>query len=76
MLREMTSGQLDEWIAFQKLEPWGLEVLDSLVASVKATILNVNRSKKKPPVKDLKGLLLWPDKPRMIDAELDDEDDL
>ena len=76
MLREMTSGQLDEWIAFQKLEPWGLEVLDSLVASVKATILNVNRSKKKPPVKDLQGLILWPDKPRRIDAELDDDDDL
>ena len=75
MLREMTSAQLDEWIAFYRIEPWGLAVIDNLLASIKALLININMPKGKARIKNLEGLLLWPDKPKRIDAQLDPEDD-
>ena len=53
MLRQMTSAQLDEWIAFYRLEPWGLAVLDMLVASIKALIININTPKGKTKLRKL-----------------------
>lgn len=76
MLREMTSAQLDEWIAFYRIEPWGLAVIDNLIASIKALIININMPKGKSKIRKLDDLLLWPDKPKMVDAELDPQDDL
>ena len=73
MLREMTTAQLDEWIAFYKLEPWGLAVLDNLVGSIKALIININTPKRKQKLKNWEKLLLWPMKPTRIDATIDDE---
>ena len=73
MLREMTSGQLDEWIAFYRLEPWGLAILDNLVGSIKALIININTPKRKQKLKNWDKLLLWPMKPKRIDATIDDE---
>lgn len=75
MLREMTSAQLDEWIAFYRIEPWGLAVIDNLLASIKALLININTPKGKPKIKKLEGLLLWPDKPKRIDATLDEPKD-
>ncbi|MBQ6508079.1 MAG: hypothetical protein IJI07_01275 [Flexilinea sp.] len=75
MLREMTSAQLDEWIAFYRIEPWGLAVIDNLLASIKALLININTPKGEPKIKKLEGLLLWPDKPKRIDATLDEPKD-
>ena len=75
MLREMTTAQLDEWIAFYRIEPWGLAVLDNLFAAVRALLININLPKGKPRIKKLDGLLLWPDKPKRVDAALDDPKD-
>lgn len=74
MLREMTSAQLDEWIAFYRLEPWGLAVIDNLMASLKALIININTPKKKQKLKKWDQLLLWQTKPKRIDATLDPDD--
>ena len=76
MLREMTTAQLDEWIAFYKLEPWGLAVLDNLIASIKALIININTPKRKQKLKKWDSLLLWPQKPKRIDATLGQNDEL
>ena len=62
MLREITSGQLIEWMAFYKIEPWGLAVLDALTASIKALIININTPKGKSRIKKLDKLLLFPGK--------------
>jgi hypothetical protein len=75
MLREMTSAQLDEWIAFYRIEPWGLAVIDSLIASLKALLININTPRGKPKIKKLDGLLLWPEKGKRIDAQLHPDDD-
>ena len=62
MLREMTSEQLNEWMAFYQIEPWGLAVLDALTASIKALIININTPKGKSRIKKLDKLMLWPDR--------------
>ena len=74
MLREMTSQQLDEWIAFYRIEPWGLMVWDSLFAHFKAIMVNMNLPKGKGKIKPEK-FLLWPEKTQRVDAELGDPDD-
>ena len=74
MLREISCGQLDEWIAFYQLEPWGLAVIDNLFAHFKAIFVNMNLPKGKMRMKPEK-FLLWPDKPRRVDSELGEPDD-
>ena len=69
MLREISCGQLDEWIAFYQLEPWGLAVLDNLFAHLKAILVNMNMPKGKGKIKPEK-FLLWPEKVRRVDSEL------
>ena len=75
MLRQMTSAQLDEWIAFYRLEPWGLAVLDMLVASIKALIININTPKGKTKLRKLDKLLLWPEGPKRVQATLEEPPD-
>ena len=57
MLREMSSGQLFEWIAFYQLEPWGMASLDYLFAHFKALFVNSNLKKGKRPFKPEKFLI-------------------
>lgn len=76
MLREMTTAQLDEWIAFYRIEPWGLAVLDNLIASIKALIININTPKRKQKLKKWDKLLLWPEKQNRVDAQLYEPDEL
>lgn len=71
MLREMTSAQLDEWIAFYQVEPWGLAVLDMLIASIKALIVNINTAKREQKVRKLDKLLLWPENQKRVPGTLD-----
>lgn len=76
MLREMTSAQLDEWIAFYRIEPWGLAVLDAIAASIKALIVNINIPKNNPKVRRLEKLMLWPERaPKRIESTLDVPED-
>lgn len=71
MLREMTAQQVDEWIAFYQIEPFGLAVWDALLAHLKAIVAAIMTPKGKSSPKPEK-FLLWPErKPRRIDAELD-----
>jgi len=74
MLREMTTAQLDEWIAFYRIEPWGLAVIDNLIASIKALIININTSKRKQKLKKWDQLLLWPEKQKRVDAQLEPDE--
>jgi len=74
MLREMSSQQVDEWIAFYRLEPWGLAVLDNLFAHFKALFVRANMPKGKTPPKPEK-LLLWPEQIKRTDAVLEPQDD-
>ena len=76
MLREMTTAQLDEWIAFYRIEPWGLAVIDNLIASIKALIININTPKRKQKLKKWDQLLLWPEKKNRVDAQLYEPDEL
>lgn len=47
MLRAITADQLDEWIAYYRLEPFGVEMWDWLIAHFKALFANANRDPKK-----------------------------
>ena len=73
MLREMSSAQLDEWIAFYGMEPWGLAVWDALFAHFKALFAAANTPKGKHREMPEK-FLLWPDKPKQIDATFERRD--
>lgn len=48
MLREMTSTQLNEWIAFYGLEPFGFQADLYGHGITASTIYNINRGKNKP----------------------------
>ena len=43
----MTARQLDEWIAYFGLEPWGTAVLDTILAHFKALYINAHAKKGK-----------------------------
>ena len=76
MLREMSSNQLMEWIAFYQLEPWGMASLDWLLAHFKALFVNSNLKKGKRPFKPEKFLMFGQKKKGGEPApdDLDDED--
>ena len=75
MLREMSSQQVDEWIAFYQIEPFGLAVLDNMMAHLKAVIAAIVTPKGKASPKPEK-FLLWPErKAQRVDADLDPQDD-
>lgn len=56
MLREMTAQQLNEWIAYYRLEPFGIQALDLIMAHFKALFVNSNLKKGKSPYKPEKML--------------------
>lgn len=65
MLREMTADQLDEWIAYYQLEPWGILAEDALAAHWKAIYVNAHRQKGKRAEKVNKFLIF---KDKQVDA--------
>lgn len=60
MLREMSSNQLIEWIAYYQLEPWGMAALDTIIAHFKALFINAQLKKGKKPFKLDKFLTFGP----------------
>lgn len=75
MLREMTSRQLDEWIAYYQLEPFGIEAQDAEWAHWKAIYTSAHIKKGKRAPKPEK-FLLFRDKQEDAGAlyEMNDED--
>lgn len=71
MMREMSSQHMDEWIAFYQIEPWGLAVIDNLLAHFKALTVNMNLPKGKKRYKQEK-FLLWPEKENKQEASFED----
>lgn len=71
MLREMSARQVDEWLAFYQIEPWGLAVADFLFAHLKAVIANLFLKKGQRQIKPEK-FLVWPDKPAARAVEEDE----
>lgn len=57
MLREITSQQFTEWIAYYQIEPFGMLALDEEWAHWKALYVNSRMKKEKPPIKTKKFLL-------------------
>ncbi len=49
MLRSLTSKQLQEWMAFAELEPFGEDREDARFGSVVQVLMNVHRSTKHRP---------------------------
>lgn len=72
MLREMSSDQLYEWMAYYQLEPFGEVVLDYELAHFKALFVNSNLKKGKRPYKTEK-FLLYGEKKNSAEAEWDEE---
>ena len=58
MLRTISSDQLDEWIAYSRIEPFGLAALDYLFADLKR-IMVMMVSKKNRKLMDIKRYLLF-----------------
>ena len=65
MMREMTAQQMDEWIAFYQLEPFGIGAHDAEWAHWKAIYTNAHLKKGKRAPKPEKFLLF---KDKEIDA--------
>ena len=70
MLREMTARQLDEWMAYYSLEPWGTGVIDSELAHFKA--LYINAHAKKGKTYKTEQFRLYADKPEDLDYLYDE----
>lgn len=47
LLRRVSSRELSEWIAYYRVEPWGIEPADLRAGIISSTIANVNRDAKK-----------------------------
>ena len=75
MLREMSSDQLFEWIAYYQMEPWGMASLYLLFAHFKALFVNSNLKKGKRPYKPEKFLMFWQKKKGGNPAPDDPEDE-
>lgn len=74
MLREMSSNQLTEWIAYYGLEPWGMASLDALIAHFKAIFVNSQLKKGKRPFKLEKFLVFGQQKKTPAPDITEDED--
>ena len=73
MLREMTTGQLNEWIAYYRLEPFGTGALDWLLAHFKALFVNSHLKKGRRPYKPEK-LLTFREEKEDLDYLYDEKD--
>jgi hypothetical protein len=49
LMRDMSSLQLSEWMAYERLDPFGQYREDYRAGIIAATIANANRSKKSKP---------------------------
>lgn len=47
LLQELTSTQLDEWMAYERLEPFGHPARNWFYGSMSALVANIYRSKEK-----------------------------
>lgn len=74
MLREMTARQLDEWIAFYGIEPWGTAVLDNILAHFKALYVNAH-AKRGKSYKTRQFLLYGEPEGEDLDSLYDEADD-
>lgn len=74
MLREMTSNQLIEWIAYYQLEPWGMAALDTIIAHFKALFVNAQLKKGKRPFKPNK-FLTFLQRPEPKQEVIDEEEE-
>lgn len=74
MLREMSTDQYFEWLAFHQEEPFGLPSLDYLFAHFKALFVNANLKKGKRAYKPEKFLVFGNHKKRELNPEEDEED--
>ena len=74
MLREMTARQLDEWIAYYRLEPFGIQALDWLLAHFKALFINSQLKKGKRPFKP-DVFRLFGDRKEDLDYLYDEKDE-
>lgn len=75
MLREMSSDQFLEWIAFYQLEPWGMASLDWMLAHFKALYVNSQLKKGKKPYKVEKFLTMGETKKSGNPAPMDEDED-
>ena len=48
MLSRMTSAEYAEWMAYYRIDPWGRERRDYMLAQIAATIYGMWRSKQSP----------------------------
>jgi len=61
MLSEITNQEFIEWMTFADLEPFDEERDDARFASVRATLLNVNRKRGTPVVTPLECMMYFGD---------------
>ena len=73
MLREMSSDQLFEWIAYYQLEPWGMASMDYMIAHFKALFVNAFLKKGKRPHK-VEKFLTFGQKKKPTEVSSDDFD--
>ena len=74
MLREISCQQLDEWIAYYQMEPFGLEPIDSLLAHFKALFINANTPKGKQRYQPDKFLMYFRRNQKELTGDELDED--
>jgi len=67
MLKRMSSRTLTEWMAYNRLEPFGDELLDIHFAELKAIVANANRKKGSAAIEP-KKFRLW-EEIREFDAQ-------
>lgn len=76
MMREMTSEQFDEWIAYYQLEPFGILAEDVISAHWKAIYCNTHRKKGKQALKTKQFLLFRDEKKNADDIFECNEDEV
>lgn len=53
LLREMSSAELSDWVAFNAVEPIGERATQATIAILSSMFYHANRSKEQPPLSDL-----------------------
>lgn len=71
MLQGMTWMQVQEWIKFSELEPFGPERADHRAAYIVATICNVHRKKGTKALTSHDVLQRWGDAPKARKPQMD-----
>lgn len=71
MLRRMSSRTLSEWMVYNKLEPFGDQLLDIHLAEITAILYNSNRGKGSY-AKETKHFRLWEEEKKFDPQEFFD----